>query len=140
MEYITIVLRAYLLLFTTYHIITGSVSVFFPGFSRSFYLKLYDFHFELTPEIFLILKPWGALNIAVGIAAFFAYTDPVRYQGVLYSLAVLLCFRACYRYIYRFRIQEVFKTGLQRNYVNIVLVTSGASLISLWILGKAFSG
>jgi hypothetical protein len=134
MEYVEVLVRIYLFLFSIYHITTGIVSFFFPNFAKTFYLKLYDFHYELTPELFLVSKPWGALCISTGIATIFACINPFMYHGVIYALIVLLLLRAVYRYRYRFMMKEVINTDITRNYINIIIIIFGICILSVWSL------
>lgn len=139
MKYFEVIVRIYLCVFSIYHVTTGIVSFFFPNFSKFFYKKLYDFHYELTPELFLVAKPWGALCISTGIAAFFACIYPFNYQGVIYSLIVLLLLRAVYRFKFRFMMKEVIKTDIKRNYLNIALILFGIGILSIWSLIVLFN-
>ncbi len=124
--------KTYLLVLACYHTTNGLLTFCFPSIAYVFNEILYDFHFKIDDQLFLVSKPWGALSIFVGVTVFFAFRDPRRYRGVVYGLIVLLLTRAAYRYIYAEKMREVIKTELYRNYISIAILLAGTLLLIAW--------
>lgn len=114
-----IVACVYLFVFSTYHVVTGVVSVFFPEFSVKFYRVLYHFEPIETKQYFLMLKPWGALSIFAGITGFLVLFGLERFYPLLMPFVLLISIRVAYRLIFRKQIADYFQVDLRRNLTNI---------------------
>lgn len=110
---------AYFAVFNLYHIVTGTVSVFFPEFSIRFYKALYHFEPIERKQYFLMLKPWGALSIHAGVLGFFVLSNLERYYPLLIPYFLLISIRAAYRILFRKEIAALFEVDLRRNITNI---------------------
>lgn len=124
--------RIYLFIFALYHLTNGIITFCFTYLAVPFNRFLYDFHPNMDAQLFLASKPWGALSIFTGLVSMFAFRDPQRYRGVIYSLIGLLLLRASYRFIYAEMMHEVVKTQFHRNYISIAILILGASLLLTW--------
>jgi hypothetical protein len=124
---------AYLYLLSSYHLVTGIVSVCFPGFAMSFYKALYAYDPVERQHIWLVLKPWGALAIFAGVAGFYAARDPQRYVGVVIGLTGLLVLRAVLRLVYEKDAGAMLRIPPRRNRVNVALILAGVLILGSWL-------
>lgn len=131
---LTFACRAVLLLLSCYHVVTGVVSVGFPDFSESFYQALYHFHPEMTEQYKLVLRPWGALALFAGVVGLFAFRDPRRYVGVVWSIALLLTMRVVYRTALAEDLWRVFQIDPTRNRINAGIMAVEVIILVAWAL------
>lgn len=125
--------RAYLYLFSTYHVVTGIVSMFFPDFAMSFYKTLYGYDPVERTHLRLIFKPWGALAFFAGFVGLFCATDPQRYIGVVIGLAVLHLLRIYYRLAFEKEIATIGRILPGRNRTNVGILFLGFFILSIWL-------
>ena len=92
-----LVCQVYLALLSTYHLASGVLSFFFGEAALRFYKAFYGTDPVERRHLLLILKPWGALSICVGLAGWSAVPDPTRHRGVVLAILVLLLLRITYR-------------------------------------------
>lgn len=136
--YVTILIaRGYLGILSSYHIVTGAISFFSPGFALSFYKALYAVDPVEKRHLHIILRPWGALAMGIGVVGWFAAVDPVRYVGVILALLLLLILRAVYRIGLRHELLAISRIPSRRNWLNVALIVVGiiilaAGLCALW--------
>lgn len=130
---LTLAVQVVLGVLSTYHLVTGVVSVCFPEFSLAFYRALYHFHPQATEQYFMILKPWGALAFCAGVVGLFACHDPRRYRGVVLALAVLLTIRCGYRTLFADDMARVFLIDGARNFANTAIIACEVALLSIWL-------
>ena len=129
--------RTYLCILSAYHLFTGIVSMFFPYFAMEFYKRFYSCTPPDREDLFLILKPWGALAAFAGIAGFFAAADPDRYRGVILGLILLLAYRIYYRMVFGGMLAKHANIPSQRNFLNVVLIAFGIVILGAWVLQAA---
>jgi hypothetical protein len=111
------------------HITTGFLGIFFPNFALRFYKGLFGAEIPDTREYKMILKPWGALGVFAGIIGILPIIDPVRYQGILVSLIVLLGMRVWIRAKHFDDGETFLRISRKRNMLHIGLITLCALLI-----------
>ena len=131
---LTLVCRAYLFVLSGYHVLTGVISYCFPGFALSFYKALYGCDPIERRHLSLILKPWGALAICVGVAGLFAGYDPHRHVGVVAAILVLLVLRITYRLLCREQLRELSGISPRRNLISVSVIAAGAAILATWII------
>lgn len=125
--------RGYLYLFSTYHVVTGVVSMFFPGFAMSFYKTLYGYDPVERTHLRLIFKPWGALAFFAGVVGLFCANDPQRYVGVVVGLAMLHGLRIYYRIVFEKDIAVVGGIPPNRNRSNVGILLVGFAILIAWL-------
>jgi hypothetical protein len=125
---------ANLILLSLDHLSTGLLGVFAPRRAIRIYRGLFGIQFPESPEIVAVLKPWGALAVFAAVATIFPIVDPLRYQGVLIALLVLLLLRIMIRFSARSAATALFGLSLRRNAWHIALIALCASLIATEIL------
>lgn len=126
------VCRTYLCILSMYHLFTGIVSMFFPGFAMEFYRWFYRCEPSQRQDLYLILKPWGALAAFAGVAGLYAAVDPLRYRGVILGLIFLLCFRIYYRLTFARGLEQHARIPTQRNLANVGLIAAGVLILTNW--------
>src|SRR3989338_11303103 len=89
----------YLFLFSLYHIIQGTVSVFFPDFAIKFNETLYGFKPKEKEQLKMTFRPWGSFAFAIGVSGFLVLYSMEKYFLFLIPFITLLMFRAGYRFI-----------------------------------------
>lgn len=129
--------RIYLCILSAYHLFTGIVSMFFPKFAMDFYKRFYSCTPPDREDLFLILKPWGALAVFAGIAGFYAAADPGRYRGVILGLILLLAFRIYYRTVFGRMLARHANIPSRRNILNIAMIALGIVILGAWSLQAA---
>lgn len=120
----------YLFLFSLYHVITGTVSVFFPNFALKFYKTLYGFHPKETEQLKITLRPWGNFAIVTGVIGFIVLYDLDRFFLILFPFASLLIIRIWYRLILRKQLYKDLKVTRVQNWRMILIQLLGAILFS----------
>lgn len=130
--------RGYLCVLSVYHLFTGIVSMFFPDFAMNFYRWFYRCEPADRADLFLILKPWGALAAFAGVVGLFAAVDPTRYQGVIIGLILLLLFRIYYRLAFARRLEQHANITPRRNLVSIVPIACGVAILIGWYLQSVY--
>lgn len=128
------VCRIYLGILSGYHIVTGIVSMFFPEFAMEFYKKLYHCEPLKRDDLFLIMKPWGALAAFAGIVGCYAASDPVRYEGVIRGLILLLVFRIYYRLAFARELGQHANIPRGRNLISVAMIAAGVVILGTWCL------
>lgn len=141
MSFILPIVRGYLALLSVYHVVTGIISFFFPRFALSFYKALYAIDPVEKRHLHIILRPWGALALCMGVAGLFAAVDPVRYVGVIAATLALLVLRVLYRLHLRHELRAISGIPYYRNYFNVGLIGVGIILLSIgltamWLQGR----
>jgi len=126
--------RIYLFILSAYHLFTGVVSMFFPDFAMTFYKWFYGCEPPDREDLFLILKPWGALAAFAGIAGFCAAGDPIRYKGVVLGLILLLSYRMYYRLAFARRLKQHANIPIKRNLLNTSMIALGILILGSWYL------
>ena len=111
--------------------------MFFPEFAMTFYKWFYSCEPPDREDLFLILKPWGALAAFAGIAGLYAAVDPIRYKGVVLGLILLLSFRMYYRMAFARKLREHANIPQKRNLSNVGLIALGIIILSAWYLQTA---
>jgi hypothetical protein len=128
------VCRIYLGMLSGYHIFTGIVSMFFPEFAMGFYKKLYRCEPLKRADLFLIMKPWGALAAFAGIVGCYAASDPVRYEGVIWALILLLVFRIYYRLVFARELELHANIPRRRNLISVAMIAAGVVILGVWCM------
>jgi hypothetical protein len=108
--------------------------MFSPGFAMGFYKKLYHCEPLKRDDLFLILKPWGALAAFAGIAGSYAASDPVRYEGVIWGLILLLLFRIYYRLVFARELEQHANIPRRRNLISVSMIAAGVVILGAWCL------
>ena len=124
--------QTYLYILSVYHLFTGVVSMFFPDFAMTFYKWFYSCEPPDREDLFLILKPWGALAAFAGIAGLYAAGDPTRYKGVVLGLILLLSYRMYYRLAFARRLNQHANIPLRRNLLNVGMIALGILILAGW--------
>lgn len=126
--------QGYLAVLSTYHVFTGLISFFAPGFALSFYRRLYACNPVERRHLALVLKPWGALAVGMGVAGLFAAADPRRYFGVVVAIALLLGLRIAYRAVFRDWLRDISGIPPHRNLISIAILAVGVVILGAWFL------
>jgi hypothetical protein len=131
---ITTIVRIYLAILSSYHVLTGLISFGFPGFAMRFYKTLYGCDPAERRQLTLVMKPWGALALFAGISGGFAAVDPQRYRGVVAALLLLLVLRVVYRFWCREELQLVGQIASHRNWLSMGAIFLGIVILAGWML------
>ena len=123
-----------LILLSLDHLSTGLLGVFAPRTALRIYRGLFGIQFPDSPEIVVVLKPWGALAVFAAVATIFPIVDPLRYRGVLGALLVLLILRILIRSSAGATATAMFGLSSRRNAWHIALIALCALLISTELL------
>lgn len=134
----TMLCSSYLYILSGYHLFTGVVSMFFPGFAMRFYKWFYGCEPPDREDLYLILKPWGALAAFAGIAGLYAAEDPHRYRGVILGLILLLSFRIYYRMAFAGKLAKHARIPRRRNMLNVGMIALGAVILISWYLNDHY--
>ena len=124
----------YLVFLSGYHVFTGVVSMFFPGFAMSFYKRLYGCDPVEREQLEIVLKPWGALAIFAGVVGLAAAAAPDDYAGVIWALVGLLALRVYYRARFGAQLLAVGRVPTRRNRANIAMLIAGMVILVIWRL------
>jgi hypothetical protein len=116
------------------HFVTSLGALFLPHRSVSLYRRLFGAHLSLTPDLLVVLKPWGALGIFAALAGTLPIVDPQRYRGVLYALLVLLVLRIYIRLAHARAFQDRFAISRRRNWFHIYLIVQAAAIIAAQLI------
>lgn len=127
---------ANLVLLTADHLVTGFMGIVWPSKALSLYRRIFGVQMPSSPEMLLVLRPWGALGVFAGLATLFPIVDPVRYKGILVALLVLLVFRMVIRRSMKGEAGQLFQLSRARNAYHLSLILLSALLIvsELWLL------
>jgi hypothetical protein len=129
----TTICRVYLAGLSAYHVATGVISFWFPGAAMRFYRALYACDPAERRQLFVVMKPWGALALFAGVAGGYAAADPDRYVGVVAGLWLLLVLRIVFRVVCRRELQEVGGIPPHRNLVSMGAIAVGVAVLGLWL-------
>jgi len=124
------ILKCYLFVLSTYHLWTGGISYFHPGFAMKFYQRFYDCNPVEQRHLRIILRPWGALAIFAGMAGMTVVTDPIHHPATLGSLTLLLLLRIGYRIGMRTELREISGIAPHRNWISIGCLVLGTLILS----------
>ncbi len=130
----TSVCQIYLGILSTYHVFSGGLSFFFSGAAMRFYKSFYGTDPVEQRHLKLILKPWGALSIAIGIAGWAAALDPHTHRGTVIAILTLLLLRIFYRIRCRAELQELSRVPMRKNLTNLALLGTGVMILGIWLL------
>ena len=122
----------YLGALSSYHVVTGVLSAFFPRKALRFYREVYAYDAGERRYVSLMLRPWGALALFAGIAGLFAAVDPRRYFGVVLGLAILLGTRIGLRMGFEAEVASVLGIPRRRNRLNVALLALGVAVLGTW--------
>ena len=125
-----------LILLTADHLVTGFMGIVWPNKALSLYRRIFGVEMPSSPELLLVLRPWGALGVFAGLATLFPIVDPVRYKGILFALLILLVFRLVIRGFMKSEADRLFQLSKTRNAFHLCLILLSALLIAseLWRL------
>ena len=116
------------------HFVTSVAAIFFPQRAAALYQRLFGARLPLTPEIIVIMKPWGALGIFAALAGALPILDVQRYRGVLYALLVLLAFRVYIRLANARAMSERFAISAARNRFHVYLIVQAGAIIAAQLI------
>lgn len=118
-----------------YHVWTGAISYFAPGFALRFYRRFYDCHPVEQRHLHIILRPWGALALFAGVVGLATLPDPGAHPVLTGALALLLALRVGYRVRLRQELREISGIAPARNWANIALLLVGIGILATacWI-------
>jgi hypothetical protein len=116
------------------HLITSVAAIFFPQRAATLYQRMFGARLPLTPEIVVIMKPWGALGIFAALAGALPILDVQRYRGVLYALLVLLALRVYIRLANATAVRDRFAISTARNGVHVYLIVQSAAIIAAQLI------
>jgi len=125
-----------LIALTLDHLMTGFIGIFWPRKAISLYSRIFGIQMPQSPELLLVLRPWGALGVFAGLATIFPIIDPVRYKGLLFALLFLLLLRLVIRTSMSGEANRLLQLSSARNALHISLILLCALLIAseLWML------
>ncbi len=129
-----IVCQFYLAVLSCYHIFSGGLSYFAGPAAMRFYKSFYGTDPVERRHLLLILKPWGALSIAVGIAGIAAAAHPEHHPATVFALWLLLVLRIGYRIACRHELAAVSCVPARRNAISILVLACGATILGAWLL------
>jgi hypothetical protein len=121
-------------LLTADHFITSVAAIFFPQRAAALYQRMFGALLPLTPEIVVMMKPWGALGIFAALAGALPIVDVDRYRGVLYALLVLLALRVYIRLANARAMRERFAISPARNGFHVYLIVQAAVIIAAQLI------
>ena len=116
------------------HFVTSVAGLFMPDRAAGLYHRLFGARLPLTPEMIVVLKPWGALGIFTAITGVLPIADPQRYRGVLYALIVLLGLRVYIRLAHAGAAEEHFAISRGRNLFHVYLIVQAAAIIGAQLI------
>lgn len=125
---------ANLIFLTADHFVTGLVAIIWPRKAISLYRRIFGVQMPSSPELLLVLRPWGALGVFAGLATVGAIVDPARYKGVLFALLVLLLIRLAIRISMKGEAGRLFQLSSARNGFHFSLILLSALLIASELL------
>lgn len=126
----------YLFLFSLYHIIQGIVSVFFPNFAIKFNEALYGFKPKEKEQLKMTFRPWGSFAFSVGVSGFLVLSNMKKYFLFLIPFAVLLIFRASYRFILKKELMGYWKVTKIQNWRMIIIQLLGVILFTIFTISR----
>ncbi len=136
----TYICQIYLGVLSTYHICSGGLSYFFGNAALRFYKSFYGTDPIERRHLLLILKPWGALSIAIGIAGAAAAADPAAHRATVAGLLVLLVLRIAYRISCRAELRTLNRVPPRRNLANLALLAIGVIILASWLVTEGLGG
>ena len=116
------------------HLITSVAAIFFPQRAAALYQRMFGARLPLTPEIVVMMKPWGALGVFAALAGALPILDVQRYRGVLYALLVLLALRVYIRLANATAVRDRFAISTARNRVHVYLIVQSAAIIAAQLI------
>ena len=122
----------YLWILSGYHVLSGAVSFCLPAVALALYRRLYGCEPPERRHLAVILRPWGALSVAMGIAGCAAAWDPAAARGTVLALAVLLALRLIYRWLWR-ELLAVSRVTVRRNLISSLPIAAGLVLLTAWL-------
>lgn len=125
------ILQTYLAILSTYHLISGGISFVAPSRAMAFYKSMYAVDPIERRHLSIILRPWGALSIGMGLVGWFAAVEPVRYWGVILALLVLLVLRAIYRVVLRHELMTISQIPPRRNLMSVAVILAGVVIMAI---------
>ena len=126
----------YLFLFSIYHLIQGTVSVFFPDFAIKFNEVLYGFKPREKEQLKMTFKPWGSFAFAAGVSGFLVLINMEKYFLFLIPFAILLIFRAGYRLILKKEIMGYWKVTKIQNWRMMIIQLIGFLLFTIFVISR----
>jgi hypothetical protein len=132
----TLTCQIYLAVLSTYHVLSGGLSFFFGNAAMRFYKSFYGTDPIERRHLMLILKPWGALSIAIGIAGWSAVGQPSAHRGTVLAILVLLVLRIVYRVRCRAELQAISRVPLRKNVINLLLLAGGVLILGAWLAAE----
>lgn len=124
----------YLWLLSGYHVLTGLVSFCTPGLALAVYRRLYGCEPPERRHLAIVLRPWGALSITVGLVGCIAASDPRGNRGIVAAIALLLLLRLVYRWWLWRELLAVSRVSLRRNLLSSLPIAAGMLLLAAWLL------
>lgn len=129
----TLTCQIYLAVLSTYHVFSGGLSFFFGNAAMRFYKSFYGTDPIERRHLMLILKPWGALSIAIGIAGWSAAGQPAAHRGTVLAILVLLVLRIVYRVRCRAELYVISRIPMRKNVFNLLLLAGGVVILGAWL-------
>jgi hypothetical protein len=116
------------------HFVTSVAAIFFPQRAAALYQRMFGAQLPLTPEIVVMMKPWGALGIFAAFAGALPILDVHRYRGVLYALLILLALRVYIRLANARAARAHFSISPARNGFHVYLIVQAAAIIAAQLI------
>lgn len=123
----------YLWILSGYHLLSGAVSFCAPDLALALYRRLYGCEPPERRHLAIVLRPWGALSVAMGIAGCAAACDPAAARGTVLALAVLLALRLVYRWWLWRELLAVSRVSVLRNLLSSLPLAAGLVLLAAWL-------
>jgi hypothetical protein len=116
------------------HLLTGLMGMLSPRKAIAIYSRIFGVQFPASPELLLVMRPWGALGVFAGLVTLFPILDPARYKGILVALLLLLCIRLVIRASLGGAANKLIFLSNARNRFHLFLIFVCAILISSELL------
>ena len=115
------VLKVFLWVIFTYHIIAGIIGTFFQQLAPEVATKLYGIELVLAPQTQILVRYIGAFCLTLGVLMAFAAMDPVKNKMIIYGGIVYFAIRAFDRIAFWSVMQE-HTVGLAPNWFRIIMI------------------
>lgn len=128
----------YLAILSVYHVWTGAISYFAPGFALKFYRGMYGCDPVERRHLVLVMRPWGALAIFAGLAGGVAFIEPGARPWIVAATALLLALRIGYRVALRRELAEIARIERRRNAVSTAMLVAGMLVLVADVVTSVF--
>ncbi len=116
-----IVVRGFLWIICTYHVVAGVAATFFKDTAVGVGGVLFGVSITMTPQAELLVRYLGAFAISFGLMTAFAALDPQRNTKIIYGAVVYFLVRAFDRIVFWKLLQE-HSTGPVPDWFRIVMI------------------